>query len=184
MGGGTLMHPAAHEGFRRQLEASWLIPERVLDLGGQSVNGVPYGFLPPTAVIDVIDIDPDVRVDPDPRIASVIIADACTWRPGPDEPGRDLVMSTELLEHVQDWRLIVETARRAVVPGGWFIGTCAGPGRRPHGATGAPDLSPGEHYANIDPSDLAGELHRWFSHAVVECVRDEVTHDLYWRAKA
>jgi SAM-dependent methyltransferase len=178
------MHPAAHEGFRRQLEASWLIPEHVLDLGGQSVNGVPYSALPEAVTIDVLDVDPGVQVDPDPRIISVITADARTWRPSAGSPGWDLVMSTELLEHVQGWRPVIETARRALTPGGWFIGTCAGPGRQPHGATGAPDPAPGEHYANVDPSDLSAELHRWFSHAVVECVWDEVTHDLYWRAKA
>jgi SAM-dependent methyltransferase len=178
------MHAAAHAGFQRHLTASWLVPTRVLDLGGQNVNGSVYGALPAGAVIDVLDIDPGMRVDPDRRISSVIVADARTWRMTPGTQTYDLVMSTELLEHVEGWVDVVATAHAAVMPGGWFVGTCAGPGRAPHGATGAPAPGADEHYANVDPGELMVALRAHFSHAVVEFVCDPMTADLYWRAKA
>jgi hypothetical protein len=184
------VHPAAREGFLKQLAASWLVPATVLDLGGQNVNGHVYGGFPQPFVLDVLDLEPGPTETLLPSaggiawvLNSTIAADARTWRPEPDSPGYDLVMSTELLEHVDGWVDVIATARAVVVPNGWFVGTCAGPGRAPHGATGAPAPGVDEHYANVDPVELMTALRAHFSYAVVEFVSDELTADVYWRAK-
>jgi hypothetical protein len=76
-------------------------------------------------------------------------------------------MCTELLEHVEDWRGCIATARHVLKPGGWLYITCASTGRHPHGARGGPVPDPGEWYRNVDPDDLRAALDL-FSEAHVE----------------
>jgi len=126
-------------------------PVEVLDIGGRDVTG-DWGGSPrdlfPNAAYVVLDITDGPDVD--------IVADAATWQPN----GRryDVVISAECFEHTVAWPAIVRTAHAALKPGGQFIATMAGPGRRPHGALGAEDPGPGEHYANIRPQRLRAVL--------------------------
>lgn len=180
------MHPTALEGFRRMLDATdFDHPVRVLDVGGADVNGTVHSVIRehvgPLGIesIDVLDVEPGPGV--------TIVADAtdpATWEL---HPGYDLVISTETLEHVEDWRTIVGGAAGVLRPDGWFIGTCASLNRRPHGARGAYDPAPGEWYANIGPGPLAMVLmDRFGGEVVVEYSRRPefpTTNDLYWRAQ-
>lgn len=126
-------------------------PVDVLDIGGRDVTG-PWGGSPrhlfPNAAYRVLDIAEGPDVD--------IVADAATWQPN----GRryDIVISAECFEHTAAWPAIVRTAYAACKPGGRFIATMAGPGRRPHGALGEHGLEVGEHYANIRPERLRAVL--------------------------
>lgn len=179
------MHPGAREGFGRMLakcngQASRGFG-RVLDLGGQDVYGgtVHNHRLLRASTIDVLDIQAGAGV--------TIVDDARTWRPKSGDDLYDLAISTELLEHVEDWHKVIETARSALPLGRWFVGTCASIGRAPHGATGADRPAEGEYYRNVDPAILVAELDRWFSVFIVEYQNDPstwTTHDLYWRAQA
>jgi hypothetical protein len=189
------MHPTALDGFKRMLPP---LPYdraslRVLDVGGADVNGTVHDALRSEYVVEQLDV---MDVAPGPGVT--IVADATrleTWRElcritqsGSTEPALyDLVISTETLEHVQDWKMIVEGAALALRPGGWFIGTCAAIGRRPHGARGAHDPAPGEWYWNVDPTVLVHRLRNQFrGDVVVEYSRRPefpTTNDLYWRAQ-
>lgn len=119
-------------------------PVAVLDLGGRNVNGSPRQLFPAATVYRCLDIAPGVGVD--------IVADAGTWEP---DQAYDVVLSTETLEHTENWRDIIATAYRALRPGGLFIVTAAGPGRPEHSAIdGQFRLHPGEYYGNVRPDHL------------------------------
>lgn len=177
------MHPSAMENFKR----NWRAAEsagmnlsgmlRVLDLGGQDINGTVHGWLP-GCHLDVLDIEngPGVTIVGDARKTD--------WWDG--QP-YDVVISTEMLEHLDEWWNSLTTAERVLRPGGWFIGTCASAGRQRHGATGAPEPAPGEFYENVSASELIDSLRfRNFAEVQVgyELLADTpTTHDLHWRAR-
>lgn len=143
------MHPQARQGFRRMAGNCGIdldAPMRVLDLGGQDVNGTVHDLMP-NATIDVLDIHEGKGV--------TIVADARTYQP---EQTYDAVISTELFEHLADWHLAIATAHKALRRDGVLILTAAAPPRGPHGADGQPFPPPGEHYENVDPQHLHREL--------------------------
>jgi len=127
-------------------------PVEVLDIGGRDVTGdwggSPRDLFPNATIYHVLDITDGPDVD--------IVADAATWQPN----GRryDVVVSAECFEHTPAWPAICRKALEALKPGGRFIATMAGPGRRPHGALGDVDPGLGEHYANIRPRRLRDVL--------------------------
>lgn len=157
------MHPEAHAGFGRMLAAAALDPTkqwRVLDIGGQDVNGTVHDyFTHPKTKITTLDLE---NAD--------ITADATTWRPSTARQMFDVVIATEVFEHVADWPAVLDTMRAALDPkgAGCVIATCASDGRPPHGATGAPLPADGEHYANVPQSDLFEALRSRFSRGSVE----------------
>lgn len=117
-----------------------------LELGGRDVNGNAR-HLWPNVTWTGLDITPGPGVD--------IVADARTWTP---DRSYDLVLCTEVLEHVEDWQSILNTAGKALTEGGYMVITCAGPGRAPHSGREATALHPDEHYRNIDPNELFDAL--------------------------
>ena len=182
------MHPSAMENFKR----NWLaaqprsmarpLPGNVLDLGGQDINGTVHDWLrhrqlPADAVLDVLDIEKG------PGVTIVGDARKTDWWDGRPY---DVVISTEMLEHLENWVLSIDTAHRVLRPGGWFIGTCAGFRRQRHGATGAPEPAPGEYYENVSAEALVIELLPGFAEVQVGYERlanTPTTHDLHWRAR-
>lgn len=142
----TAVHPEAYSGFAEMLALAGVDPlarMTAIDLGGQNVNGTVHDQLPNTAVttLDLENAD--------------IIADARYWVP---DRAYDLVICTEVFEHVMDWRSVVRTAYLALRAGGTFVFTCASDGRPPHGATGAPAPAEGEWYANVAPYEIRAAL--------------------------
>lgn len=136
------MHPAAHEWV-----AHWAIPDpvTVLDLGGRDINGTCRDLYPHATYI-TLDLYPGPGVD--------IVADAATWVP---DRLYDLVICTEVFEHVAEWPQMCVTAFKAC--GGLFITTMAGPGRKPHSGIDGAALQAGEWYENIDPGLLERVLY-------------------------
>lgn len=72
----------------------------------------------------------------------------------PAFPLCDVMVSTEVLEHVADWRELVAAMCRQIRNDGWLVLTCAGTGRPVHSADGAAHLKPGEHYANVSLAEV------------------------------
>jgi SAM-dependent methyltransferase len=148
------MHAEAHDGARKMLAASGLDPNGVyrgLDLGGANVNGNARDLFPNTTWVG-LDIAPGPGVD--------IVADARDWQP---TQWFDVVLSTELLEHVTPWQKCVYTARKALKHGGVLILTCAGPGRSPHNCRGNDHMGENEPYNNVDPLILERVLSGLFA---------------------
>lgn len=116
----------------------------VLDLGGRDVNGTTRHLFPDAERYVSVDIVAGRGVD--------IVGDAADVDLGSNW---DVVITTELLEHTPKVAQIIVNAYRHLKPGGVFLATMAGPGRKPHSAGGRPRLPPGEHYENVDPAELA-----------------------------
>lgn len=157
------MHPEARDGLARQLEASGLdltAPWRVLDLGGRDINGSIRDLLPVAKWVG-LDIEPGPGVD--------LVHDATQpWPAGFDR--FDLVVCTEVLEHVERWAAVLRAASQALEPGGpeaLFV-TCASTGRPEHGASGGPCPLPGEWYGNVPPGALRDVLVGLFRDSHVE----------------
>lgn len=144
------MHPEALRGAERMMQLAGIPTVHqhelvALDLGGADINGTARSLLP-NAKWFGLDLEAGPGVD--------IVADARSWVP---DRQYDLVLCTELLEHVEGWEQCVITAARALRRGGHFIVTCASTGRRPHGARGGMDPEPGEWYMNV-PADMLAQL--------------------------
>lgn len=140
------MHPQAHDFVAQHARPSPGL--RVLDIGGQNMNGSVKGLFPAAEYVS-LDIADGPGVD--------IVADASEWDPGWVSPseGFDVVVCCEVFEHTPAWAAILQTAFQALRPGGLLIATMAGPGRPKHSgrqATGGP--AEGEHYENVDPEVL------------------------------
>lgn len=153
------MHPEAYEGFGWAMRQVGLCKGagdlRVLDVGGQNVNGSVHDYFA-RGCITTLDLE---NAD--------IIADARVWLP---DRKFDVVIATEVFEHVRDWRRVVHTMRSALDPNGpgFFLATCASTHRPPHGATGGPRPVKGEWYENVSVGDLTRCLETFFCFSDVE----------------
>lgn len=141
------MHQEAFEGIKNLIKKYNVTNQydRALDIGGQNVNGTVHTLLKVNRW-DVLDIYPGPGV--------TIVADGTTWRKPPEDPGYELVISTETLEHVKNWQGILHTVSDSLIPGGVFLGSWASTGRVPHTSTGdewTPESD--EHYGNVSPEE-------------------------------
>lgn len=156
------MHAEAHQGLDKMIRLSGIDPTSpyaALDMGGADYNGTGREHFPHARWTGL-----DLRAGP----GVDIVADAASWKP---DRLYDLVVSTELLEHARDWRGCLRTAAMALsspLGTGWLFITCASTGRNPHSCTGPSELAEGEHYGNVDPHELGGELALYFSEHHVE----------------
>lgn len=139
------MHDAAFEAVRRFSNTVNLsgVSGRGLDLGGRDVNGTVHSLFPDIewTVLDRVE-HPSVD----------IVADVTKW--WPEREFWDLVISTETIEHVEDWERIITAGHRALVPNGHLIVTGGSTGRGPHSCTGVVPVPEGEWYGNVSPGDL------------------------------
>jgi hypothetical protein len=118
----------------------------VYDLGGRKVNGSCRDLFS-TADYTAVDQWPGDGVD--------VVVDAAVWQP---ERLCDVALSTEVLEHAEQWREIVANMASMVRPGGFVIITCATHERRPHSAVHGGGLEHGEYYGNVPERELGDAL--------------------------
>lgn len=140
------MHGAA---FAYVVENAPNPPGDVLDVGGRDINGslrYELGDATSWTVVDLVEA-PDVDIVGDVRELGLVDV-------------ADVVLCIEVLEHSDSWAEILEACATACRPGGQIIVTAAGPARSPHSAIDGGELRKGEHYANIDPADLAAAIEK------------------------
>lgn len=159
------MHPEARAGLDRMIDQVGIDRQyayRVLDLGGRDINGGIRDLIPNGKWMGV-DITDGPGVD--------IVHDCTTeWALHGDMPRFDIVVCTEVLEHVQQWRNLLKTCAQALDTMGsqlLFV-TAASTNRRPHGASGEMDPPPGEWYRNVPPNEVATELGMLFNNHGLE----------------
>lgn len=188
------MHPEAHRGIRDMIVDSGidltahseltLSAPTALDIGGADVNGSARELFDSSTRWYGLDVAPGMGVD--------IVGDATAWRgevAGSDLglrlPAFDLVLCTEVFEHVEKWPLILDTIHEALVPGGHAFLSFASEGRRPHGARGEHDVPEGEWYRNVSRSEFRQALLRTaYQWSDFGCVYNPNPGDIYaWLRK-
>lgn len=126
------------------------VPVRVLEFGSRDINGSARDAWP-AALCHEGDAD-WIGVDLVAGPLVDVLGDAVTIDL---QPGTwDVVVCTEVLEHLAAWPLLVANAYRHLRDGGWFFVTCAGPGRLEHSAADGLALRFDEWYGNVEPETL------------------------------
>ncbi len=122
-----MCHRACIEFAARALHPEEVSGGDVLEVGSHDVNGSVRSTveaLGPASYVGV-DIDPGPGVD--------VICDAGNLVDRFGEGSFDLVISTELLEHVRDWRRVVSEMKTVSRPGGTLLITTRSQGFGLHG---------------------------------------------------
>lgn len=163
------MHAEAYMAVRRMIQRTGINREErwtALDIGGAYWNGSARPELPNANWTVIDQAEPTFDLGEQHGWDQYVVADATTWRP--TDLSFDVILCTEVFEHVENWRAIVATAHAVLNPTGIFIVTCASTGRPMHGATGAAAPVEGEWYANVSQRELADELAKWFEDVFTE----------------
>jgi hypothetical protein len=169
------------------------IADRVLDLGAREAGqGRVRDIFPDASEYVGVDYQEGPGVD---MVADLAVS---IWAPRPSalRPYFDVVVCAEVLEHAPMPGAIIANAYYALLEGGVFLVTAAGPGRPPHSCmpltyvpTGPPDQdgghppNPQEFYLNVEPLVLENALWKQgFIHVRIE--EDLDHHDVYaWAQK-
>ena len=110
-----MCHVAVIEFFIENIEKEEFEGKRILEVGSKYVNGsvrpLIERFLHPKEYIG-IDVEPGKFVD------LILPAEKLVEYFGPES--FDVVIATELLEHVQDWRLVVSNLKEVLKRGGYM----------------------------------------------------------------
>lgn len=139
---------------------------RVLEVGSLYVNGSVRGLF---EGCDYKGID----IGPGPCVDEVCMGQDFAGAAG----SYDVVLSTEVFEHTEDWDKIFLNMLRLVKRDGLVVFSCAAPGRPQHGtrlfdAGAAPHVAAdADYYRNLSARDFreAFALDHWFAdHAFVE----------------
>lgn len=139
------MHPEAFAFVQKNIPAR---PGFVLEIGSRNINGSVRQLF--AAAVSYVGLD---LVDGD---GVDVVADASTWQ---TSRTFNTIVCCEVLEHTDVWREIIAKCGELLDAGGSLILTCAGPGRKPHGAHGGPVGS--EFYENISVEMLEAETSKW-----------------------
>lgn len=142
----------------------------VTDFGSLDINGSNRELFTDSSYLGV-DIYRGKNVD--------VVCKAHAYEPaGP----QDVVISTEMLEHDEDWWLSLRRMYEILRPGGLMLTTCATTGRGEHGTrTSSPGDSPGtpDYYRNLTQEDFENALPlEWFKAYGFEV--NHSTRDLYF----
>lgn len=114
----------------------------VLEFGSLNINGSVRDCFPRAKYLGV-DRVPGPDVD--------VVADAACYR---SMTRYDVVVCCEVLEHTPQINGVCRSAAFNLKSRGFFIVTCAGPGRPPHSAVDGGTVRVDEYYANVDPAEL------------------------------
>ena len=123
--------------------------KKVLEVGSQNINGSVRSHF---KNCDYLGID----LGEAPGVDKVEDASKMTYF-----EEYDVVISSEMLEHCEDWKNALVNMYQATKPEGIFILTCAGPNRQEHGTNNhTPQDSKFtlEHYRNISVGDFLSVL--------------------------
>lgn len=123
------MHKSVMEFLRRDVSVLEIAGRDVLEVGSQNVNGSPREVLMPHSPSLYVGVD----FAPGRDVDHVLDVQKESFRQFFYPKLWDVVVSTEMLEHVEDWRSAVSNLKRVLVDGGLLILTTRGPGFPYHG---------------------------------------------------
>ena len=151
-------------------EARAFVEKAVRELGPFG-SVVEYGALNINGGVRDLFTGDYLGIDPQEGPGVDVVADAATWKA---KKKADCVVCCEVFEHTPDWPELVASAARALKPKGALILTMAGPGRAPHSAVDGGAIRDGEHYENVEPSDLIDVLREQFTDIHVDQLGPDV----------
>jgi SAM-dependent methyltransferase len=108
-------HPSVFAFFGAELSRSDIEGRRILEVGSRDVNGSVRPFVMSLGARDYlgVDMEPGSGVDRLCDVTSLATVFA-------DDPF-DVVLTTEMLEHVRDWKSAISNLKRVVAPRGMLI---------------------------------------------------------------
>jgi SAM-dependent methyltransferase len=121
------MNTAVLDFLASVLDRSEIEGKTVLEVGSLDVNGSARTVIEPLGPSNYTGVDIQAGRGVDRVLSVSFLTDVF----GPE--AFDVVVSTEMLEHVQDWRWGVSQLKRVTVPGGRVILTTRSPGFHHHG---------------------------------------------------
>lgn len=115
------MHPTALSFVQRALTAEHIAGKDILEVGSYDVNGSVRPYVEALKPRRYLGVD----ASPGPRVDRVVDCERLT-----DEVAGlwDVVVSTEMLEHVRDWRTCMQQLAAVVKLGGFLVITTRSPG--------------------------------------------------------
>lgn len=120
------MHRTVFLFVQERLSRSDVAGKRVLEVGSLDVNGSVRGIAAAFEPDEYIGVD----IRPGPKVDVVCDASKLVDFFGVER--FDLVLSTEMLEHAEDWRGAVSNMKRVLAPGGLLLLTTRSPGFPQH----------------------------------------------------
>jgi len=120
------MHGSVFNFVQSHISIADVEGRKVLEVGSLDVNGSTRGIveeLKPASYIGV-DIRPGKKVDKLCGASELVVTFG--------SESFDVVVSTEMLEHAQDWRGAISNMKRVLAPGGLLIITTRSPGFPQH----------------------------------------------------
>ncbi len=122
-----MCHPTCIEFVERAVQRDDVRGGAVLEVGALDVNGTVRPFLTSLEPSSYRGVD----LQPGPGVDEICDAGSLVVRYG--EQAFDLVVSTEMLEHVYDWRGVVSNLKRVLKPNGVLLLTTRSEGFPYHG---------------------------------------------------
>lgn len=122
-----MCHPSCLEFGHTSIHRADVFDKMVLEVGSQDVNGSMRSMVEKLSPARYVGID----LQEGPGVDEVCTAEDMVERFGPDTV--DLLINTEMLEHVHDWRCVVSNLKRVLKPGGVLILTTRSRGYPIHG---------------------------------------------------
>jgi SAM-dependent methyltransferase len=111
----------------RQLRAEDVRGRRILEVGSHDAVGVVRNILTRHEPVDYVGVD----IASGPGVDVVCSAEGLLAKFGPES--FDVLVTTEVLEHVRDWRAVVHNLKGVLRDGGVLVGTTRSPGFEFHG---------------------------------------------------
>jgi len=121
------MHGSVLNFLRTDLTPKEIRGRDVLEVGSQNVNGSPREILEPYKPSSYVGVDSSLGLGVDIQLS----AEDLTAHFG--AASFDVVVSTEMLEHTQNWQSAIQNMKRVLRLGGLLVLTTRGPGFPFHG---------------------------------------------------
>lgn len=121
-----MCNPACLAYGRAHLSEADVRGRRVIEVGSRNVNGSLRGYVTGLGPASYLGVD----IEAGPGVDEVCDADDLPARFG--EQRFDVVICTEVLEHVRNWRLVISNLKRLLAPGGVLLITTRSYGFKYH----------------------------------------------------
>ncbi len=125
--GKTMCHRCCIDFVRSSLENKTLKGKKVLEIGSCDINGSIRAIVMKQEPLEYIGID----ISEGPGVDMICPAEDILRKFGNE--AFDVVISTEVLEHIRDWRLVISNMKNVLKPGGVLLLTTRSKGFGYHG---------------------------------------------------